>query len=198
MIKAVQARNSAEGLRIYRELPPEVQQEKTLLIIRLQASQSAGDDDEYQKTLSDFRGFHPTDACIDFLSIDYFLLRKDYDAALQAIAAVNKSVGGDPYLDVLRGNTLLMAEKYDDADAAFLVAIDAEPELQDAWWGRVSTALKKQDQENVLTLLKEMDGRFKMEWNDLTENEEFAGFVVSPYHQQWLNYRSQPKKSAEE
>lgn len=188
MINAVQARNFPEAVRVYKTLPENLQHEKSLMLIVMTAAQGLGDDTEYQNILANFRKQHPDDACIDFLSIDYFVTKQEYPEALAAIESVSKSVGGDPYLEFMAGNVHFMAENTQEAEKLFQLAIDHEPTLQDSWWSLVTVSLKKQDFEQTLELLKKIDQQFQIEWADLTQQADYAGFTASPQHAEWLAY----------
>ena len=46
---------------------------------------------------------------MDLISIDAFLIHKEYDKAQAAIDRLDESLGGDPYLNVLR-STIFMEQ----------------------------------------------------------------------------------------
>lgn len=196
VLKMVQAapQNPVDALRLFHALPPELQRDKSLLLVRLAAAQAAGNDEECQQTLTDFRRYHPDEACVDFLSIDYFITRKEYADALTAIDAVNRAVGGDSMLDVMKANLLIELDRVDEASTLVLAAIDTEPDLVDAWWLLVSVDLKRKDFEKVLERLKQIDERFEIEWNDLSQEPGYAEFAGSPQYQQWLDYQAAGKR----
>jgi hypothetical protein len=91
----------AEALAIYNTLRPETRKQKVVLLGRLGAAQ-AGGEKEYAAVIEEFRTLFPNDPCLDIISIDAFVLRKDYDGAIKAIDRLERSVGGDAYLDMLR------------------------------------------------------------------------------------------------
>lgn len=188
LINAVQGRNFPEAVRLYKLLPENLQHEKSLMLIVMTATQGLSDDTEYQNVLTNFRKQHPDDACIDFLSIDYFVTKQEYPEALAAIASVSKSVGGDPYLDFMAGNVHFMAENSAEAEKLFQLAVDTEPTLQDGWWSLVTLSMKQENFERTLALLKEIDQKFPIEWADLTQQADYAGFAASPQHAEWLAY----------
>jgi hypothetical protein len=195
VLKMVQAapENPVEALRLFHSLPQELQRDKSLLLVRLAAAQGAGNDDECQQTLTDFRRCHPDEACVDFLSIDYFVTRKEYADALAAIDAVIRVVGGDSMLDVMKANLLIEMDRVDEAHAVVLAAVDTEPDLVDAWWSLVSVDLKRKNFEQVLARLKQIDERFEITWSDLSQEPAYAEFARSPQYQQWLDYQAASK-----
>ncbi len=69
--------------------------------MRYQAAAQTGEA-ELLQVVEDFRGYYPDDVCLDFLLVDYHVLRKEHDKALEAIDRLDASVGGDTHLNLLR------------------------------------------------------------------------------------------------
>ncbi len=182
--------NPRESLRIFHTLPLELQCDKSTLLARFTAAQTVGDEQEYLQTLADFRRVYPQDACIELLSIDYFIARREYEKALQAVDSANHAVGGDSMFDVMKANVLSEFNRLDEARALALAAIDTEPTLFPAWLALVKVDLKAKDYEQTLEHLKEIDEQFEIEWNDLSQEPDYAEFAASPQYQQWLDYRA--------
>lgn len=196
MSRLMQDRKPAEALKVYATLPPELRKEKIVLLQRLRASMEAGDDEEYNQALVDYRATYPTDACIDFLSIDYYTNRKEYDKTLEAIASTEKSLGGDPYLQQMRANVYCEMGKFDEAKVECEAAIEAEPDMLDAHWTIVGISLREKQPEATLKWLKRIEENFKVRWNDLTEDENYKSFTESPQHAEWLAFLNERGKGA--
>ena len=177
----------ADALAVIKGMQPETQKMKIVLLNRLRAAQSS-DEKEYSDVLEDFRQLFPKDPCLDLLLIDYYTLKKDFPQAMESIDRLEKTVGGDPYLDVLRAGIsdakgeLTEAKKFADH------AMQEEPTLVPAYFTAVSISMKAGKFEETLGLLKALDQKFKMQFNDLKAVPEYAGFVKSPQYPQWLDY----------
>ena len=65
--------------------------------------------------LEDFRKYYSQDPCLDLLLIDYYTLKKDYAQAIPCVDRLDKSVGGDPYLNVLRAASTSAAGHLNEA-----------------------------------------------------------------------------------
>src|SRR5262249_22998134 len=128
MTNGVQTQRFGDVLAAYRQLPEGLKKDKNLLLLRLRAAQRLNEP-EYQQALEDFRMAHPDDACIDFLSIDYFTLKKDFAKAFEGIDRVEQSVGGDPYLLVLRAGIQILATDLAGAATSAAKAVEQEPTL---------------------------------------------------------------------
>ncbi|MEJ7639603.1 MAG: hypothetical protein WKF75_16915, partial [Singulisphaera sp.] len=159
--------------------------DKNLLLLRLQAAPNLGDE-EYTAVIEDFRKYHPDDPCLDILSIDTSILKKDYAKALASIDRLDKAVGGDPYLDSLRANVYLDGQKPDAARQAARRALEREPTLIDAYWSLVAISLKEREFAETLELLNAIGEKFDIVFEDLGTMPEYAEFVETPQYQQWL------------
>jgi hypothetical protein len=195
MGKAFQAQNFALVSSKYKQLPKNMQENKSIMLLYIQAlAADEKAEGEYVKAMERFRQMYPNDACIDFLSIDYYTLKKDFPAALKAVESIEKKAGGDPYLVAMRA--MLATEKGDNAQAKklFAEALKAEPDLELAHWGRISLALKEKNHADTLEGLKQIVRVCNLEIQNLAENADYADFVKSKEHRDWLTWYSTQKK----
>jgi hypothetical protein len=183
------------ALKVYHRLPAELQREKTLLVFRVMAASTAQDEDELVAAVEMMREHHPEDACLDLMSIDYYLGRQDFDKALAAIDRLDAAVGTDPYLDVTRANVALLDNDFAQAQQLALGVIEEQPDLADAYWVMITVGLKEHDHAKTLEWLKRLDQTLPMEWFDLSAQADYAEFVKTPEYTAWLQYlaeREQP------
>jgi tetratricopeptide (TPR) repeat protein len=197
MTQAVQQGQLAQAVAKYRQLPQALQDNKAVLVIYLQVlvQQAGAGEKDYLAAMEKFRKLYPDDAAVDFVSIDYYLIKKQYDDALKAIAAVQKAVGGDAHLESMRANVLAEAGRYDEARAAAEKAVKDEPDLDSGYWSRITVSLREKKYADTVEWLKKVVEQCKIEVQDLTQNPEFAGFIKSPQHGEWRKwYRAHSKK----
>ena len=64
---------------------------------------------EYEKAVLDFGRLYPGDASQALWAIDLHLAREQWDRALKSVDVLESAVGGDVFLDDMRGNVLLLA-----------------------------------------------------------------------------------------
>jgi hypothetical protein len=188
----------AEALAILKGLSPETQKLKMVLLLRLQAAQGTNETD-YLAAVEDFRKNYPNDAGLDLFSIDFYIMKKDFTAALKAIDRLDKSLGGDPYLNVTRAGISDVYGNLEGAKRFARKAIDQEPTLSSAYFTLVGLSLKEEKYNDTLSLLKEMDQKLHFKFNDLSGLPPYAGFVKSPQYPQWLAYlkmKDQPAKAS--
>jgi len=202
MAQATRSGQFAPALEIYRTLAPEVQKEKSVLLVRLQAAQNLGDA-EYTQAMEQFRQAHPDDTCIDILSIDYYFIKKRYAEAMACIDRVDRALGGDPYLETMRAGVFLEQNDPAAARASLHRAMAADSSLVDLYWSLINVSLKEKNFDETLQTLRTIRDKFHMEIADLKTVPLYKDFIGSPQYQEWLK-ESQPatakpvEKTAEE
>jgi tetratricopeptide (TPR) repeat protein len=186
MSQASQA-NPARAVQLYDTFPDDLKREKIVLVLRIIAAGSL-DPGLYRQAIADLREHFPDDPATAIHSVDYYTLNEEYDAALRAIDTLDEAVGGDPFLDALRA-TLFGAQKdFTTAEEYLDRTLAALPDLALVYWYGVGLALEEADHEKVLHWLKRVDANIETEWEDLKTIPEYAGFVASPQHKDWLQY----------
>jgi tetratricopeptide (TPR) repeat protein len=194
MANAVKSGRPADALATYRQLPPELQRDKTIQLLSVLAGKDVGDD-EYITAVSAFRRDHPADPAVDLLSIDYHLLKKQYDEAIKSVDQLDKAIGGDPYLFAMRANIQSEAGRFDQARSSAERAVKELPTMEEAYWVRITVALKEKNHPDTLKWLKAIVENCGTEIDDLTEIDDYSTFVESAQHAEWLKwYAAREKK----
>ncbi len=176
------------AMSLYAQLPPSVQQSTPALTMRLLATQGIGDT-EYLATIDAFRKYHPKDAMIDLISIDAYLIRRDYAKALEGIDRVDKSVGGDPYLNVLRGSILDREQKPDAARAVLEKSVAQEPSLLRGYYALIDLSLEHKNYADTVKWLKQAEAK-GVKFADMRNSPTFGDFVKSPEYKSWAKSHS--------
>jgi hypothetical protein len=129
-------------------------------------------------------------------SIDALATRRDFPGALRAVDQLEKSVGGDPYLDVIRAGVHATRGDLQAARRSALRSIEREPTLLPGYLALVTSSLRARDHAETLVRLKEIDRQFDFEFEDFRQLAEYAEFAKSPQHAEWLEYLKAKKKTA--
>ena len=114
------------GMQVYNGLPDSLKADKMMKLIHIRLAQKMGDA-EYERALGDFRASFPNDSASALLSVDYYLLKKQYSKALSALDTLDKALGGDPYLDVQRAGVYAVMQDRSKARTAIKRAVSAMP-----------------------------------------------------------------------
>lgn len=196
MKQATDQKDFATALQICDTLPQSVRDLKTVLIIRLVACAQLEKYDEYERSFADFQRIYPGDRALDLLSLDLLLSKKKFDKAQAAINRIDRFVGGDHHLDVIRGTLHSQAGNNEEAEKFFTKAMANDDALPDAYWHMISLSLQTKQFDKTLTYLLEAETRFQLEMADLATEPDYAEFVKSAQYQEWL--KRPPPKVAEE
>jgi hypothetical protein len=85
-----------------KQAPEFVKKLRVFHMMTIMVTQNLSDLDIYEKAIDDFRKKFPTAKNLDMLLIDGYSLKKQYDKSMQAVNNLDKTLGGDPYLDYYR------------------------------------------------------------------------------------------------
>ena len=114
---------------MYDQLPEELQRLKTFQFWRLKIAQSHPDPSVYVFVLADVRKRFEKEVWADFLSLDYFLNRKEFQNALICLDRIDFLVGGDPYLESFRCWAYLNLNNVKEAQKHLNAGLAKEPGL---------------------------------------------------------------------
>jgi tetratricopeptide (TPR) repeat protein len=182
--------NSHDGrraLEIYAQLPETLRNEKGVLLTRLSAANSLGTGSkEYDEALQAIETALPGDPCLDFVLVDYYSSRRQYDKLRAAIDRLDTRVGGDPQQDARRALSYIPERNYKLARKYAQKAIEAEDSLFLPYLVLLQIALVEKNFDEVSRLMTLMEDKSLMEFPDLTTNPAYAEFVKSPQYQAWL------------
>jgi len=187
MREHLQAGRGREALGVYQRLPSSLQRDKTFLLLRVQAADRI-DERAYLEAFERFRALYPHDACVEYLGIGGFTRMKRYNEALAATDRLDRAVGGDPFLNSFRADILLAADRPEEALRAARAGVAGAPGLIDCHWSLVAADLARSDYPAVLEDLKMIDRLFAPDFDDLTAEPIYAGFLKSPQYDAWTSY----------
>ncbi len=165
-------------------------------LIAIQAAQGTNDDALYLAEMERFRKDHPDDAAGDLVSMDYYHLKKQPDEVLKLADRLDKALGGDPYLSVVRVGALIDAKRFKEARTAAEKAVKDEPKLTQAYWARISVATEEKNHADTLTWLKKLveDTGTDVTAAEVEMNEQFAAFIKTPQYQQFKQWLAKREK----
>jgi hypothetical protein len=190
-------------LALYRQLPESLQNEKFLLLYKLQAGAQV-DEAEYMRTISQWEKLFPRDPSLYLVSLDGHVLRKDYGAAIKSIESLNSYVGGDAYLLLLTAGQSKLSGDNETAHTRATEAIQAEPALTQAYDFLVGLLLEEKRFADIPQLLLDWENIATIDVAQLVKDRgAFESFRVSPEYRKYLAARarragsgSRPKEKA--
>ena len=181
------ATDPAGALEILDGFSKETREKKFLQLIRLQVA-SLLEDDAYVEAMATYAELFPGASELTLLLYDFHWLRGDYERCEEILDEIERNVLGDAYVDILRALLRIDAGDSEAAEASARKAVERDPRLEyHALWPRLSIALIEEDHAATLALLIELSD-WGIEFDDLTEFEDYAAFVASPQHEKWLEH----------
>ncbi len=187
MQRLAQEEKFAEVVETFDKLPPSLRQNKSFLLLRLNAA-SHLEASEYQKAIQEFEKAWPNDPSLDLISIDGHMLRKDFPAVMKTIDRLDARVK-DPYLQYLRGSVMLEKGDGKEARRFFQAAIDAEPRLVLPYWVLIGLSLQDKKYKDTARYLTALERDAGVTLNNLEELEQYEGFVKSKEYKAWNKER---------
>lgn len=186
--KSMKAGQPDVALQTLSTLPLEVQNEKIILILQITAAQLSEDEDAQLQAIDRLRTNYPTDPATALHSIDYYIVKHEYQQAIGALQQLGKSVGGDAAVSAMIANILLESKDIPGAKAAVEQAFASEPDLDTAYWSRVTIALAEDDFATVLHTLRHIHDELEMPLTaeSVRADPIYAKFIQSPEFQELI------------
>lgn len=178
MAEASRRGDYASTMKLYGQLPPELQNDKTSMLIYVQAA-SKSSNEEYAAAIEKFRKAYPNDASVDLVSIDGYIMAEKWDQAFAALANVDRAVGGDPYIEVIGSNMEMMRGDVAAARRRAENAAQREPTLTDAYWALINVSLREKKYDETAKWLRHLRDDLHQQLGDLSAVPDYAEFLAS-------------------
>lgn len=186
-------KNSKALLRVHEQLPPELQRQRSVFILKVQALMAlqGGAEPQYEapylEALESARGILGEGSAIDLLLLDLYFLKKDYAAAQNCARNGLKAVGPDAYLYLLQGFSAVRAKDLEGAAACLKSAEEIEPEMNDLVDLRLQLRAVRGDFASVVAEVNKFSKAVGVAFTpDIFGDELYAGFRESPEYAAWV------------
>jgi len=160
--------------------------------MRLQAACAVSDAATLDKVSAEFLKAYPGDISGSLAMVDGYTVLQQYDKVVESIDAIDKAVGGDPYLEYLRANNCAIQKDNAGAKKHLESGLNADPTLEDLSNRMMDYAVVEKNNAEIkrwlLHLEKFNDYQFQPNLNDV---EAFGDFKKSPEYQAWLKEKKQ-------
>jgi hypothetical protein len=181
-----------EARRILTALPASIRDHKLLLLLEITLESSADNEPGMLDAIKRFEAKYPGDPALELVSVDAAYLRKKYDDVLVRVDRLDKRIGGDPYLDVIRANAHLLAGRPARAIEVAKRGTEKEPALESLWWSLLTAQAKSSDFQGAAATLEVLRTRFNaaLDPSSMATDERFTVLVASkPYLDWWQAHK---------
>jgi tetratricopeptide (TPR) repeat protein len=188
MTKRLKEKKYKEALDFYHSLPDRLQKEKLVLLVRIQAAHHLKGE-TYDEAVRDYRKAFPNEPNLDLIMIDAYYSHKLFDRVLASIDGVDRTVGGDPYLDALRARAHLQKGDLAAAKRCAKKSVEAEPDVPTAYLCLLTISLREKtfaETSAILTIVRE---KFPGQMPALKNNPTYVEYTSSPQYRDWVSAR---------
>jgi len=170
----------------YKKLSSEGKKQKSIQLIGIQIASNI-DDETYGRYIKKYEESFPNDPSLYLISIDGYILSEEYDKSLVSIDKLDKSLGGDSFLNSLRANIYYYKNDLERAIELLEIFMYEYPYFFDGFDSALSLYVEAKKFESAVNILKIMMERFEVDKSDLKTvvEENFKDFVKSPEYIKW-------------
>jgi tetratricopeptide (TPR) repeat protein len=186
----------AELLKEWQKLPDAMKKDKGVFMFRFIAAQALMDKDPdgYANTIEDYQKLFPNDPTSDLILIDTRLIKKQFKELHESFNRIDKAIGPDAYINVLRAIAYKEEKKFAEAKLAGEKAVKAEPELGPAYDILLLISVETKKYDHTVYWLTEIEKRFNSPLDEALMAADFEDFRKSAEYKLWSEGRK--KKAA--
>lgn len=126
---------------IFQDLPAEIANQKAFQALKVQIAFKL-DEKLYFETMDEYIKTFPNDPSIYLISIDKYLMGKEFDEAMAMVDSLDVSLYGDEFLDLYRGNISLLKGDILNAEKYFIRLLEYFPDYLDVYDSLLKVCLK--------------------------------------------------------
>jgi tetratricopeptide (TPR) repeat protein len=176
----------------FTKLPEDYQKVMCMQVIRLDAA-SALHNAKTEKVLKEYHKSYPDAANYELYMIIQYLAKGQFDKALTSVNALDRDIGSDPYLDIVRAN---VCKDKKDVSGTFRYAqraLDGDPKLLRGYQLLLIVSLHQRRYADTAKALAGLQKYYPKLVPNVESEAEYAGFLKSPQYKTWA--KSRPKKA---
>lgn len=191
-----------DPFQTYSQLPDQYKKDKTVLLFLAQNTIETENNKKYLSVLNAYRKYYPQDPAAELLSIDYFMMTKQYKLALDSIDRLTAAIKTtDPYLYSVRAGVLIEMGDTSLAGKYASKASELEPDLLQPYLHQINLSVMQGQFDATIKYLDILNNKFGFAYEDLdlSELENFDKFTASPQFKQWQAVKkvaAQPKQGS--
>ncbi|HQW44408.1 MAG TPA: hypothetical protein PLX74_09525 [Chitinophagaceae bacterium] len=160
-----------EASAIYKSLPADVQKMRAVQIIHVLVNSGLDDNDEYAAAIEEYQKLYPNEPNMHLLLLDGYILKKEYDKALNGVNKMDSMINKDPFLDYYR--YLIYNLKEDKVNSKICIErlVKNMPDFEDGMMELIATYIE----ENNETAAKQWIEKYKQKSS--FDQERLATFI---------------------
>ncbi|MCL7753453.1 hypothetical protein [Polaribacter sp. Z022] len=191
-LKRIQKLNSLgkydKALKLYQSISNTSKQEKIYKLINISISSNISLE-QYEKALKDYEDKYPNDPSIQLISIDKYIIKKEYDKSLNAINKLDSLVKGDTFLNYMRANVYVLKKDFTSAIENYEFIKREYPQFIDSYDSLLALYIERKNNNKALDILKTINSNFEVSKEEIKTNlkQNYPNFYRVKEVQHWFN-----------
>jgi Tetratricopeptide repeat len=185
---ALRSRSPAGVAAVWPKFPTSFRAQRPILMSALQVLMLEPESPAYLSLLEEARRQYTDEPLADFLSIDFYFLKKDRAGLEACLERIIERLGGpDANLITLRANGQLQAGDFTAALASLDEAFALEPDFEGAHFARLQALIAQRDFPAAVAQLDSLTERFNRPFppSSARESAAMTAFLASPEFAKW-------------
>lgn len=176
----------AEAIAVLKTLPDSLRKDKTYLGMYVGLAQKVSLA-EHQAAVREFEETFPGSAMLAFVQLG---AEDDLKRGSRQLETINAAIGGDPYLDFLRGNLCFRIDDEPSAVEYWLKAVAVEPTMTAAHVSLMEVYTKRKDYRRVAEVLAFLEDDLGLDLSgELIDDPRWQDFLASDPGKNWKSSR---------
>lgn len=188
---ALAAQDFARAFRVLEDFPEGYRKSRQWALMRVSYGGRI-DEQTHRAALRHLASSFGGDADLQFMLVDHYFFEKQFDRALNAVAALERNIGGeDAATGNLKGNLLIAMKRFDEASKACRRAMSLEPDHKPAYWCLVTVGLARKDGKTTIEGLTAYEKAFAVQFDPdrLGQQDAYKEIAGSPEFAAWARSR---------
>ena len=186
----VNSKQYQEALDSYDKMPESMKSHRHFLRQALLASLHL--EGKLDEAVRAYLAAFPDNPDIDMYLLDYYFLHRQFDDMLACVDRTDRAVGGDPYLDAVRGRVYLRKHDREAAKRSARKSIEGEPNAVTAYSCLFAIAVAEKDYAQAGEMLTAIRDKFPGQMTGIEKIPECADYFRSPQYQAWKSGPTNP------
>jgi len=139
----------------------------------------------YVEVVEEMRRQFPDCVGLEIDAVGRFAAEKQFDKAMDSVDRVDRLVGGDTYLDVMRGYLLVLEGKYQQARPYLTKSLLQEDDLPDTYRVLAGLAMQEGDFQEAVRCFTVIETKLKRKLPDFVDFPRYPAFARSSEYKAW-------------
>jgi len=167
-----------------KKLPENVLKQKVVLLMLMNMGAELNEDS--LTIASDiFKKHYPKDPLLELKLFDYSMLQSDTSKIILALDNLNKKIGGDVYIDVMKAAIFKNNNQISKAEGLLKNALEKEPDNEESYWLYFDLLAKQKNYSEIIRIFEQFRKEFDDDPSEYLDEEKYADFLGSEEFLDW-------------